>query len=314
VVTAAGLFQDLGFMVNFQKSVFRPTQKIEFLGFLIDSVGGRVSLPTGKADRIVDMVCRAKGAPVMTVREVARLLGVLVATGPGNRFAALFTRNMERDKIQALRQFRKYEARMSLANDTVLDLDWWLHSVHHAYREIWMVEPQVVINTDASLEGWGAYRADTGQKCGSRWTVAEARQHINCLELLAVKLALQSLCRNIRNQHIRVMTDNTTTRSCINKQGSTWSDSWNMLTREIWFWALETDNWFLAMHVPGVENIEADEESRKFNEAAEWGLAQKVFKEICQKLGQPTVDLFASRLNFKYRTGWLRLPTRLKLF
>jgi hypothetical protein len=44
VETAADLFQDLGFMVNFQKSVFRPTQKIEFLGFLIDSVGERVIL------------------------------------------------------------------------------------------------------------------------------------------------------------------------------------------------------------------------------------------------------------------------------
>ena len=38
-----------------------------------------------------------------TIREVAQLLGVLLATKPGNQFAQLFTKRMEMDKNRVLK-------------------------------------------------------------------------------------------------------------------------------------------------------------------------------------------------------------------
>lgn len=37
LVSALKLLVSLGFLVNFKKSMFSPTKKLEFLGFLIDS-------------------------------------------------------------------------------------------------------------------------------------------------------------------------------------------------------------------------------------------------------------------------------------
>ena len=42
------LLQNLGFLVNINKSVLTPTQRIIFLGFLIDSVNMTISLPEEK--------------------------------------------------------------------------------------------------------------------------------------------------------------------------------------------------------------------------------------------------------------------------
>ena len=57
--------------------------------------------------------------------------------------------------------------------------------------------------------------------------------------------------------------------------------------------------WVSAAHIPGVENSEADEGSRVFNDTTEWNINDSIFQEICKKYGTPTIDLFASRLNFK---------------
>jgi hypothetical protein len=57
--------------------------------------------------------------------------------------------------------------------------------------------------------------------------------------------------------------------------------------------------WLTAAHVPGKENIAAEEESWVFKEELEWALKDEIFQQICQRFGTPTVDLFASRLNKK---------------
>ena len=42
----------LGFVIHPEKSVFIPTQEIEFLGFLLDSVSMTIRLPPAKAERV----------------------------------------------------------------------------------------------------------------------------------------------------------------------------------------------------------------------------------------------------------------------
>jgi hypothetical protein len=55
--------------------------------------------------------------------------------------------------------------------------------------------------------------------------------------------------------------------------------------------------WFTPQHIAGVDNVEADYQSRVFNDNSEWMLAQHVFKGVTNTFGTPTIDLFASRLN-----------------
>ena len=48
------LLQNLGFVMNLKKSVFHPTQRIEFLGMIKDSVEMTVSLPQEVSGYIVN--------------------------------------------------------------------------------------------------------------------------------------------------------------------------------------------------------------------------------------------------------------------
>ena len=99
--------------------------------------------------------------------------------------------------------------------------------------------------------------------------------------------------------HIIIMTDNTTVLVGINKQGSVISAACNKIARQIWQFAMGEQLWLSAARCPGVENIEADEASRVFDDKTEWALRENIFKEIIVEFGKPTIDLFASRLNHK---------------
>lgn len=73
----------------------------------------------------------------------------------------------------------------------------------------------------------------------------------------------------------------------------------NNLTRDIWQWCERRNLFLFASYINTRQNIEADEESRKINIDTEWELSQWAFQKIVQTLGQPDIDLFASRTNAK---------------
>jgi hypothetical protein len=52
-----------------------------------------------------------------------------------------------------------------------------------------------------------------------------------------------------------------------------------------------------ATHIPGSTNVDADKESRHFNDNTEWMLRPDIFKQLVGKFGSPNINLFALRLN-----------------
>ena len=102
----------------------------------------------------------------------------------------------------------------------------------------------------------------------------------------------------VQKPHLKVFSDNTTAVGCINKMGS--SKSWDLdhIITTIWQWALDRDIWITASYIPGVLNVEADEESRKSERRTEWMLNKDIFSQVLEDLGfEPSMDLFASRIN-----------------
>ena len=57
------------------------------------------------------------------------------------------------------------------------------------------------------------------------------------------------------------------------------------------------DIWLTCTHIPGVQNREADQASRKFNDNLEWKLDENISHQTCERFGKPDIDLFASRKN-----------------
>ena len=134
-------------------------------------------------------------------------------------------------------------------------------------------------------------------KTGGRWNEEETLQHINCLELMAVLYALKAFCRKEHSVHIRVYSDNTAAVNYINCMGGTHSMECHSVAKNIWQFCMDRQIWLSAAHIPGKENIHADRESRIFSDNKEWMLSPRLFCEIIDIWGKPTIDLFACRLN-----------------
>ena len=302
VITATAqafqMFSSLGFAISASKSVVKPSQTIEFLGFTLDSSAMLVTLTAQKrAELITDLKLFVTKQSV-TIRDFAKIVGRLAATLPGNRYGMLFLKNFEWAKAKALRRSRgKYEGQLTLTAPIKSDLQWWLDNIDSASRPMYLPNPSLTLYTDASFQGWGCFCPDTGQRTGGRWHTDELSQDINCLELTAVKFALLALCQEYSGHHILIYSDNTTTVVGINKQGSTQSPNCNQIARDIWTWAMELDVWLSATHCPGSLNVEADDASRIFNDSTEWKLNSNSFEDACTSWGELSIDLFASRLN-----------------
>ena len=64
----------------------------------------------------------------------------------------------------------------------------------------------------------------------------------------------------------------------------------------MWLWCIERKIWLSSTHLPGIRNVTADKKSIEFNDQTEWLLCSSVFKDLTHILGNPRIDLFASRL------------------
>ena len=207
--------------------------------------------------------------------------------------APLWYQELQRLKNQALQRSQSFEATVILNQEAHLELVWWTYKENLTKgRSIVSQDPDPSMETDASMLGWGA--VCRGIRTGGLWSQLERRNHINYLELLAATFAVKCFARDMRNSH---RMDNRTAVFYVNRMGGTRSPLMSSLAIRIWQWCLERNITLTAEHLPGVDNVVADEESRMIQSPAEWKLHQGVFRQIMETLSRCNVDLFATRLN-----------------
>ncbi len=122
------------------------------------------------------------------------------------------------------------------------------------------VSRHAVVYTDASAKGWGA--TFNGLAVSGVWTGPQLHWHINCLELLAVHLALNRLKRRLRGEHVLVRTDSTATVAYINRQGGLCSRRMSQLAHHLLLWSRKHLRSLCTTHIPGLLSRTADELSR----------------------------------------------------
>lgn len=298
----AHTLDSLGFVIHREKSVLKPSQTLVFLGFELNSVTMTVKPTQSKVDKFMRAARDINSQNKPKIREVAGLIGLMISYLPAVQYGGAHVKNLEIDKITALkRNGGRYEARMHISPIARRDIQWWVVNLPQAQREVRAAKPEIVLYTDASLQGWGAHVTRPNQQpttTGGRWKAGENDFHINVLELKAIKLGLQSLIHDYGTD-VQLMTDNTTALAYINKMGGVKSHECNAEAKEIWEWAELRNIWLSASHIPGLFNVEADEASRHFTDDVEWELSPRLWEVIIQKWGLPTIDMFASRINNK---------------
>ena len=290
---ALHFFDSLGLTVNVRKSVLEPTQKVTFLGVVLDSVSMTVTLPSCRKERIKDQGLVLLKDNV-TLQDLASFIGLAVASAPAVELAPLRYRYLEILRNQGLaRSCGDYDAKITLdihARDLVT---WWVANIDFQEKSLISSSPDCELYTDACLTGWGASMGDI--TTGGHWAQEEL-DHINILELKAIFLSMQSLCRDRTGSHIRLRSDNATAVACIDRCGST-RPTLHALTVQIFEWAISRGITLSAQHIQGLDNVAADVESRVSRIDGEWMLQPDVFNRICQLFYTPDIDLFATRLN-----------------
>ena len=155
------LCQELGWIVNLQKSELEPKQTFEFVGYKYDLSQGLVLPTQNRWESILQKLESILSKPSCRVRKLMSLIGLLTATEKQVPLGRLHMRPIQWHLKRHWRVPESLENEIPVPRSLHPHLLWWtketnvltgqpLHPLSHA----------VQIFTDASKEGWGAHLGD----------------------------------------------------------------------------------------------------------------------------------------------------------
>ena len=100
--TLLGILQSLGFIINQEKSLFTPTQEIEFLSLVTNSQSMELSLPGEKLRQIKGEAARLLFQQLVSARALSQFIGKLSATAQAVAPVPLFCRHLQGNLKNAL--------------------------------------------------------------------------------------------------------------------------------------------------------------------------------------------------------------------
>ena len=103
--TTTALLKYLGFSIHEAKSILKPTPKIEFLGFIIDSTKMTVTISKDKMIAITNKIKKLMATTFLTIRRLASLTGPVISLFPAVPKGKLHYRALEKNKTVALKKY-----------------------------------------------------------------------------------------------------------------------------------------------------------------------------------------------------------------
>ena len=117
-----------------------------------------VRLPLDRRQEIIKLCSNILLRHRITIRNFSKLIGKLVATQRGVEFAPLFYKLLEKIKEYELRKHHgKYNSFMTVPKYIEPTIEWLKLNVDSSYKLISHGKPKLVIYSDASKKGWGAF-------------------------------------------------------------------------------------------------------------------------------------------------------------
>ena len=299
----------LGLIVNIPKSDLDPAQLVQFVGIVFDLILGMASPAQHRIDKFLELTRQFLQKQPQTAESWQRILGHMNSLEQLVPRGRLHMRPLQYHLRQHWVQKQDDpDCLIPWAETCRSSLQWWMDETNLTQgTSIQTSLPELTLFTDASLVGWGAH-LDNLQAQGT-WSSSQSLLHINNLELLAVILALQEFQSTVQNKHVLLMTDNTTVIGNVKNQGGTHSWELYQLTIQLFQWLDQHQVTLTPRHIPGHLNVIADRLSRSHQVIhTEWSLAPAVTQTIWKVWGQPHVDMFATRENYKLPTFVSPLP------
>ncbi|VDI75399.1 Hypothetical predicted protein [Mytilus galloprovincialis] len=218
---------DAGFLINEEKSVFKPVTELEWLGIVWNSKEYKLSITQRRVDDLISSlnVILAK-FPYVTARSLAQVVGRIISMTPviGNvaRIMSKFCYMEIESRIGWDIPITGYKP-----VEVLSELKFWLENVTMInYRKLGHYsKSSVVIYSDASNIAAGAYTVELENKIFHKmWTCSETVQSSTWRELKAIELALFSFKNSFTGKTIKWFTDNQNCVKIVNSGIGQWSD------------------------------------------------------------------------------------------
>lgn len=272
-----------GFIPNAEKSVWSPVQVLPFLGTLLNSRDGQISIPDTRLSKvkstISDVLTDLKVHRRVGVRKLASLVGQIISMSVViGHMAQIMTRCLSIDVVKAY----GWDSYITVSEESLCQIKFWrttLDAINS--KDIFeSYKCTKVVYSDASSTGFAGYivSAADGFSHGT-WSPDESVKSSTWRELVAVYRVLQSLVHLLVNQRVKWFTDNQGVASIVCK-GSMKPELQN-IAMQIYSVCLVNSVRLDIEWVPRSENEKVDYLS-KIVDNDDWGLS---FTLTCCKKG-----------------------------
>ena len=191
--TVLQLCSSLGLVVHWEKSRLIPTQRMVYLGVLLDSISFRASPALKRVEKLLsigDIFLSCKKQPVSSWLELLGVLASMIQLVPGGKLRMRllqFTLRRSWDQVPVDKT-----ALVSWTLEIRADLEWWLDRERLVLGvDLDQVSPQLDLWSDASDVGWGAHLGE--EVVSGQWAPEELDFSINARELLAIESVIYSM-------------------------------------------------------------------------------------------------------------------------
>ena len=286
--------EQAGFISNREKSVWQPTQRLQWLGFVIDMSLGQIEVPQEKIARLLLVLEKVRHSAHVSARQLASVVGKIIsmglAVGPVSRF-------MTRSLYAVLESRIAWCEHLRLPEDAYKELEFWSTNLaEYKAQPIWHSPSAVrVVYSDASATGYGGYIVEHGcYTAYGQWEAIEASQSSTWRELSAVWRVLQSLAGALSNYRVRWFTDNQNVVRIL--QVGSRQPQLQEVAIKIFSLSINCQIRLEPEWVPREENEQADYLSRIID-LEDWFLNPSLFARLDAEWGPHTVDRFADYNN-----------------
>lgn len=260
------LCDEIGMPVAPEKTCF-ASQVVVFLGYLINSRTGTISIPVEKRDKAVQMIevmLRQKKTRMINIQQLAGVLNFLCnAIVPGRAF----TRRLYA-KTAGLKQFHHTRVDSEMRQDLLTWQKFLAMSdsvtICRPFADFAEDKLTEIIDcsSDASTKiGFGcAYR---NKFAFGIWgdQLKDFEVSINWMELYALCVGVYLFSPQLANRRVTILCDNTSVVDMVNKSSSK-SRECMILIRHIVLKAMVHNTRIFVQHIPGEKNIKSDLLSR----------------------------------------------------
>ena len=211
-----------GGFVNLKKSVFKPTQKEEFLGFDLDTTTATISIPSEKWTRFQESISYWLEQPTITLHELEQLRGQMCSFLIASKYLKVFIRR-QTELIKTVYINHTGENHFFFKNEPIQiterlkeELREWKHATVLEVTRCWLPPKEqnqqvVTLHTDASLAQLGGVLFEGTKLIGEfkmPFSADIAHWSIAAKEMLAIFYSLLHFARYLKDKYIILYCDN----------------------------------------------------------------------------------------------------------